>query len=202
MRLSRVYAVGVVALAATLLPGPAVHAAAAPVRPFDAFTVDGGGLVGVGRSVAFDDSNAAFSLDSSASLPLFRLAADTPAGRWQAQAAPPSGTDFAAGTYSIESEDPAPDATHAFFFLQGPSTPGCAAGTYLTVFNGAFPPPTVSSLNPAAHQTVANGVITGLSDQNTFDIFNSNGTTNVVVDVAGNFAEPGALGLQPAQPGR
>lgn len=45
--------------------------------------------------------------------------------------------------------------------------------------------PNASTLNPSAHQTVANAAITTLSNSNTFDAFNSLGTTGLIVDVGG-----------------
>ena len=47
--------------------------------------------------------------------------------------------------------------------------------------------PTISSNNPTAHTTVANSTLTGVGDSGAFDIYNSSGTTNVAIDVAGTF---------------
>lgn len=61
------------------------------------------------------------------------------------------------------------------------------AGTFVTVWDGTTTLPTVSNLNPAAGDIVANATVTPLSDANTFSVFNRNGQTHVVMDVTGSF---------------
>lgn len=61
------------------------------------------------------------------------------------------------------------------------------AATFLTVWRHGAAKPTVSNLNPASGQTVANSVFTGANAAMQFDIYNQAGTTNVIVDVAGVF---------------
>jgi len=61
------------------------------------------------------------------------------------------------------------------------------ASTYLTLWPAGIAKPTVSNLNPAAGQTVANAAIVGLGTNKAFSIYNNVGTTNVLVDVVGTF---------------
>lgn len=61
------------------------------------------------------------------------------------------------------------------------------ASTFVTVWDGTTDLPTVSNLNPAAGDVVANAVVAPLSDANTFSVFNRNGATDVVMDVTGKF---------------
>jgi hypothetical protein len=65
------------------------------------------------------------------------------------------------------------------------------ASTYLSVWPngiGTIGQPNVSSLNPAAGQTVPNAVYTLIGPAKAFNVYNNAGTTNVVVDVVGTFA--------------
>jgi hypothetical protein len=61
------------------------------------------------------------------------------------------------------------------------------AKTFLAVWPNGIARPTVSNLNPAAKQTVPNAVITELGANRDFNVYNSVGTTHVVVDVVGTF---------------
>ncbi len=61
------------------------------------------------------------------------------------------------------------------------------ASTYLTVWPSGVGRPTVSNLNPAAHQTVPNAAQTLLGPTGAFNVYNNTGTTNVLVDVVGTF---------------
>lgn len=76
--------------------------------------------------------------------------------------------------------------------------------TYLTVWSGfsGTTRPTISSSNPAAGDTVANTTVTGVTVNNSFDVFNHAGTTNAAVDISGtfeysvlDFTSPGGLRL-------
>ncbi|MEV0716692.1 hypothetical protein [Asanoa sp. NPDC050611] len=58
--------------------------------------------------------------------------------------------------------------------------------TFLTVWPGG-PRPSVSMLNPSKGQTVANGTIADVDENNQFQIWNYAGSTHVVVDVGGRF---------------
>ena len=61
-------------------------------------------------------------------------------------------------------------------------------GTYLTLWDNGSPRPTVSNLNPASGQVLANMAMIPLSETaKAFDVYNAAGTTNVLVDVAGRF---------------
>jgi hypothetical protein len=64
-----------------------------------------------------------------------------------------------------------------------------SASTFLTVWglpDGAHRP-TVSNLNPAAGQVLANGAVSAFSPGSSFFVYNYHGTTNFLVDVAGLF---------------
>jgi hypothetical protein len=71
--------------------------------------------------------------------------------------------------------------------------------TYLTMWSHDSVMPGVSNLNAAKGQIVANATLTDVGLGNKFDIFNGQGTTNVVVDVMGSMewvptvASPAAL---------
>jgi hypothetical protein len=64
---------------------------------------------------------------------------------------------------------------------------GPTSSTFLTLWPDGEARPTVSTLNPAAKQTVPNAAITTLSLAEKFDVFNNAGTTNLVIDVAGAY---------------
>jgi hypothetical protein len=49
--------------------------------------------------------------------------------------------------------------------------------------------PAVSFMNPGPGATVANSTITGVGFGNNFKVYNSSGTTNLVIDVAGTFQQ-------------
>ncbi|GIF76517.1 hypothetical protein [Asanoa siamensis] len=57
--------------------------------------------------------------------------------------------------------------------------------TFLTVWPAGTDMPTVSNLNPATGQTVANAALTALGTGNAFEVYNSLGSVDVVVDVVG-----------------
>ena len=61
------------------------------------------------------------------------------------------------------------------------------ASTFMTLWPDGEARPNVSNLNPAAGQTVPNAAITTLSLAEKFDVFNSLGTTNLLIDVAGSY---------------
>jgi hypothetical protein len=66
--------------------------------------------------------------------------------------------------------------------------------THLTMWSNDIAIPGVSNLNAAKGQIVANATITDVGMGNKFDIFNSAGTTNMVVDVVGSMEFiPGAV---------
>jgi hypothetical protein len=66
------------------------------------------------------------------------------------------------------------------------------AASYLTVWPSGETRPTVSNLNFASGQTVANRVTVKLSASGQVDIYNSEGSTDVLVDVGGYFTGSGA----------
>jgi hypothetical protein len=70
--------------------------------------------------------------------------------------------------------------------------------TFMTFWPGGTRP-TGSTLNPAAHQTVANAAITQLSNTNTFNVYNNVGTTGLIVDVNGSYELPAAAAAPAAK---
>ena len=72
-----------------------------------------------------------------------------------------------------------------------------SAGSYLAVSPGGSAPPSTSSVNFAAGQTVANRVIVGVGGNGQVDIYNAAGTVDIVVDIGGWFtdaSDPAAAG--------
>lgn len=74
--------------------------------------------------------------------------------------------------------------------------------TYMTLWPDGVVRPTASTLNPAAHQTVANAAITTLplSGSGRFDVYNNAGTTDFLADVAGRYEYDTAPSGPPAEP--
>jgi hypothetical protein len=68
---------------------------------------------------------------------------------------------------------------------------GPTASTYVTLWPASVTMPTISTLNPAVNQTVANAAIVTLGDARKFSVYNNAGTTNIVVDVAGTYESNG-----------
>lgn len=66
------------------------------------------------------------------------------------------------------------------------------ANGYLTTFPSGTDRPLASSLNFRPGQTVANLIVVPLESIGSLDVFNAAGTTHVVLDVAGWFADAGA----------
>jgi hypothetical protein len=62
-----------------------------------------------------------------------------------------------------------------------------SSATFLSLWRAGEARPPASNLNAAAKTTVANGAVIGLSDVNKFNIYNSTGTTNFIIDVTGRF---------------
>jgi len=62
-----------------------------------------------------------------------------------------------------------------------------SSATFLSLWKAGEARPPASNLNTAAKTTVANGAVIGLSDVNKFNIYNSTGTTNFIIDVTGRF---------------
>ncbi len=63
-----------------------------------------------------------------------------------------------------------------------------SSGGYLTAYPAGTTKPLASNVNFAAGQTVPNRVIVPLSHSGVLDIFNSGGSSNVIVDVTGYFS--------------
>ena len=66
-------------------------------------------------------------------------------------------------------------------------------GSYLTVWPTGQARPTASILNFAAGQTIANSTVVGVSASGQVSIFNSSGSTDVLVDVSGWFPSAGVF---------
>lgn len=82
---------------------------------------------------------------------------------------------------------------------------GATAGTYLSVYPAGDTAPGVSSLNVAAHETVANLTVVPVGSGGQVSIFNASGSVQAVVDLEGYFAPPassGAGGYVPLPPAR
>jgi hypothetical protein len=62
-----------------------------------------------------------------------------------------------------------------------------SATTVITVWPSGSAKPLASNLNVPAAETVANAVLTGVGTTGAFDVFNANGTTNLLADLAGTF---------------
>jgi hypothetical protein len=64
------------------------------------------------------------------------------------------------------------------------------SNTFLSIWPGGLPQPTVSNLNPAKGQTVPNAAVTLVNINHLYNVYNSLGDTHVVIDLVGVF-EPG-----------
>ena len=80
------------------------------------------------------------------------------------------------------------------------------AATYVTVWPDGSVRPTVSNLNPAAHQTIANRVIVKLGTGGRVDFYDAAGHTDLIADVSGWFSDGSVastgstfVGLTPAR---
>lgn len=79
--------------------------------------------------------------------------------------------------------------------VTGPTAPG-----FLTVYPADQPRPATSSLNFRARQTVANLVTVGVDATGALAIYNSAGSTDVVVDLVGEFHDDGSSPAPPPAP--
>jgi hypothetical protein len=71
------------------------------------------------------------------------------------------------------------------------------ANTYLSLWmSGARP--NVSNLNATAGRTVANGAVVEITGDHKFSLYNSAGSSNVLMDVTGRFDDPSATATQAA----
>ncbi|MDQ1416037.1 MAG: hypothetical protein QOF81_1650 [Acidimicrobiaceae bacterium] len=75
-----------------------------------------------------------------------------------------------------------------------------SAAGFLTVWPEGAGQPVASNLNWSANQTVPNRVIVPLGTGRKIDLFNSTGTTDVVVDVNGYYSAAGGSGYRPSTP--
>lgn len=76
------------------------------------------------------------------------------------------------------------------------------AASYLTIWSGAAAPPATSNLNWAGGETVANRVIVPVSGSGQVSVYNSAGSTDVVIDVDGYLSASAASLYQPTSPVR
>ena len=95
-------------------------------------------------------------------------------------------------TETLDLTDQVPDsATAVVFNLTGT---GATAGTFLTAWPAGTPRPTASNVNLTAGATVPNQVVVALGADQKVSLFNKNGNTDLVVDVAGFYTpDYGAL---------
>lgn len=68
-----------------------------------------------------------------------------------------------------------------------------SANTWLALYPHGITRPGVSNVNPAAHRTVAELAYTGVGTTNDFDVYNSNGSNRVLIDVAGSMEPAGSF---------
>ncbi|MEV4618500.1 hypothetical protein AB0J74_07235 [Asanoa sp. NPDC049573] len=95
-------------------------------------------------------------------------------------------TAMRSGVRVVDSPASVTPETYALSLNVAGVTP--TANTYLTVWpNDGSDRPAVSTLNPYKGQTVANGTIAGLGDNQQFQIYNNSGVINVVADMGGVF---------------
>jgi hypothetical protein len=78
-----------------------------------------------------------------------------------------------------------PGAAHAPAAVLNITVTGASKAGYLTAYAAGAPRPASSNLNFKAGQTVANLVTVPLGSADTFDVYNSAGTVNVVIDEEG-----------------
>ena len=123
-------------------------------------------------------------------------AATTSDGRYEAM-----GSVAAGGVLDIAvlGRGGVPDAGVAAVAVTVTVTEPTAAG-YVTVWPSGGPPPGASSVNFVAGQTIANSVVVAPGVGGRISLYNSAGTTHVVVDVLGWFAADG--GIRPVTPAR
>lgn len=67
------------------------------------------------------------------------------------------------------------------------------SNTYVSLWPHGVTRPSVSNLNPRANRTVAGLAYTGVGASNDFDIYNSTGTNDIIIDVAGSMEATGAI---------
>jgi hypothetical protein len=100
-------------------------------------------------------------------------------------------TLFTGSTRQIFAPNSVADAATALLVQNVTAVP--KSNTYLTLWPHGGSRPTVSNLNPRAGRIVAGLAYTGVGMSNDFDIFNSTGTDDVVIDVAGSMEPIGAM---------
>jgi hypothetical protein len=66
------------------------------------------------------------------------------------------------------------------------------SNTYVSLWPHGVSRPTVSNLNPRAGRNVAGLAYTGVGGSNDFDIYNSTGTNDIIIDVAGSMEATGS----------
>lgn len=79
---------------------------------------------------------------------------------------------------------------------------GTDTDTYLTLYKRGVGRPNAANLNPTPLRAVGNLVVTGVSDAGEFNVFNKNGSTHCVVDIAGYYTSTAASRLNPLVPSR
>ncbi len=107
-----------------------------------------------------------------------------------------------AGTLSVQVTGLAGVPSGATAAVANVTVTNATGAGYLTVYPAGTPRPLVSNVNFSAGQTVPNLVTVPLSPGGAIDIFNSTGSTDVLVDVTGYYAAGTGAGLVPLQPSR
>ncbi|WP_052395341.1 hypothetical protein [Kutzneria sp. 744] len=92
------------------------------------------------------------------------------------------------GTHTVDFSGWLPNSAAAAVFTMTASN--VTQSTFLAAARHGTSEWTTSNLNLAAGQTAANMIITALSSDQKADVFNRNGRTDVLVDLAGYFAAP------------
>jgi hypothetical protein len=100
-------------------------------------------------------------------------------------------TLFTGSTRHVTAPASVADAATALLVQNVTAIPN--SNTFLTLYPHGVTRPVVSNLNPRANRIVAGLAYTGVGASNDFDIFNSTGTDNVVIDVAGSMEPVGSF---------
>ncbi len=116
--------------------------------------------------------------------------ADTRSGSGQPDAGAPLGPNSVTPLSVVGSDGVPTNATAVVVNLTEASA--TADGGYITAYPAGASQPTASNINFNAGAQVANRVTVGVGTNGQIDLYNFNGTTNVVVDVNGYYTASGA----------
>ncbi|MDA8330580.1 MAG: hypothetical protein M0027_05135, partial [Candidatus Dormibacteraeota bacterium] len=116
--------------------------------------------------------------------------ADTRSGQGQPDSGSPLGPNSVTALSVVGSDGVPTNATAVVVNLTEASA--TADGGYITAYPAGATQPTASNINFNAGAQVANRVTVGVGTNGQIDLYNFNGTTNVVVDVDGYYTASGA----------